>query len=470
MVLHQQSSVGTVNHFIILWPTHAQLRLPSLKPILPLEISSLFQRNILTTNYLIMPPPVHIKQSGVVLFDALKPLENIRRDLTVLHQRWAAERAADSVKNEKSRDISSAEQCPVCLDALLAPGSVATRCGHVFHAHCLLGCPTKGQCIPCPMCRRDVSSAELIPLKNGLPPEKSVVELDADEPVAMSSVPKSSNVPVCDLTSDSDSIPIAHWTASKHSECAQQGNNSTQNDATSVRAEIKRVLHALEVAIKNSTEMAKLEKKLRTKLNSEEQELEVKRKNIGKEREEMISSMRKRMMDSIEDQAQASRLREEAAAQFNDNVEERVKLTSERDLLLMEKKEMKTEKEKLQKDRIDLQERLAELDSKERRVQELIKAYKAPSRPSATRPKETFEDEKKAPTSVEESDDTDLAVFGLDGLTQPATVNRPPAPRRLKRGGNVAKRSVPSLGAYVKSRPTVQKPLGAIAKRRFGRG
>lgn len=104
--------------------------------------------------------------------NCLAILSNLTGQIHILQQRRVAERAAQARPPGETNTVSSAEECCICSDVLTAPESTVTKCGHVYHLHCLLRCPgmtRNSSSIPCPMCRKPVHRAELVTLRNGLP-------------------------------------------------------------------------------------------------------------------------------------------------------------------------------------------------------------------------------------------------------------------------------------------------------------
>lgn len=98
-------------------------------------------------------------------------LSELTAQLRILQQRRVAEKAAAaSGAMAVSMDAMTADECCICAEILTAPESAVTKCGHVYHIHCLLRCSgMERNCIRCPICREQVHRAELVTLRNGLP-------------------------------------------------------------------------------------------------------------------------------------------------------------------------------------------------------------------------------------------------------------------------------------------------------------
>lgn len=90
-----------------------------------------------------------------------------------LHSALVALSHREIAKNAYARrskpHLDAAEDCPICLDALRAPGSCLTRCGHMFHVACIHQYLEAGG-NDCPLCKRDIASkAELSLVMSGIP-------------------------------------------------------------------------------------------------------------------------------------------------------------------------------------------------------------------------------------------------------------------------------------------------------------
>lgn len=88
-------------------------------------------------------------------------------------QRARAAHAATRRADGKDGDSEKGEDCPICLERLVTPGAVLTRCGHMFHKHCISQHLSKegggGRCGECPICRRSLHEAELVNVMSGVP-------------------------------------------------------------------------------------------------------------------------------------------------------------------------------------------------------------------------------------------------------------------------------------------------------------
>lgn len=107
----------------------------------------------------------------------LRQMDTLVAQLRILQQRRAAERASALSSNPSTSGNTHFEECIICYEPLTVPECSVTKCGHMFHTHCILACTSSHRRneLECPICRQPVLIPELVQIHNGLP-SKSLLE------------------------------------------------------------------------------------------------------------------------------------------------------------------------------------------------------------------------------------------------------------------------------------------------------
>lgn len=457
-----------------------------------------------------MPPALNVPRLPALL-DAVAErsaeLVRLRRALQVESQRLLAARAAAGCAGGKSggggEDEGRGEDCPICLERLLAPTAVLARCGHMFHRHCIEQHLAQRRLSGCPICRQNMHRAELVQVMSGIP-ETGESEGGRGVHVGQQGKGKKEAVVVCLDDDGEEVIDLVDSPGSgEKGDGSSSGGASGVVDGTGDLRGLSRALEGALGAVERELMSSKVVPETVALVEKERDLLQTRWKteltNVKKVQEATMSDLRKEKRAARAEVADLRHRSEEVRqkeAEINDELSTAKKLRNDLDI---KKKELDVREEELELDRAKVNDEQLECLREKKRYEALVtarqrkeKAKELPQR-DVDRLSEMVPRKKRKLLEDADSSDEDffsdevsaveilsdevkisglrterspgkkgrvqllekpLELFGSQ-LQKPSSLNRPAAPRR-GRGG---------LSAFAAKRNKVQKPSSGIGSR-----
>lgn len=317
---------------------------------------------------------------------------------------------------------SEGEDCPICLEKMRTPGSSLTRCGHMFHTHCILQHLENNAKVWCPLCRRELMRGELTAVMSGIPEGNGDEERAEVENIGT----EGEGEEACDKLGEAVESVV---------KVMKQGKR------------LKGVMQGLEM------ERGKMRAQWKKEVEGQKEKLEMDSKAVKKERARL--DMLKR--DCQHERSEVDARMKEA----NEHLALVIKMRGEVDMI---KRQLKKDREALGQDRQQLvEERLGVRKTKERLEKFLAVKERQGGAAGGSRTgrdlkrendrlKKQVEDLKKQRQAQGE----DMSVVFGENLQRPSSLNRPSAPR--KRGAG--------LSGFAPKRSKIQHPGLGIGERR----
>lgn len=459
---------------------------------------------------LAVPPALNVPRLPALLDAVAKrstELVRLRRTLQVEAQRLSAARAAAGCGGNVGgggEDVVQGEDCPICLEKLLAPTAVLARCGHMFHRHCIEQHLAHRRLAGCPICRANMHRAELVQVMSGIP-EAGESEGGRGPNVEQAATGKKEEAVVVCLDDDGEEV-IDLVDPPGSGDEAGGGDGGGASGGPSGSGELRGLSRALEgalAAVEKELVSSRVVPEIVALVEQERDLLQTQWKtelaNVKKEQETVMSDWKKERRAVRAEVADLKHRTEEVRqkeAEVNDELSRAKKLRNDLDIM---KKQLDVREKELQLDRANVNDEQLECLREKKRYEALVTSRQRKEKAKEESQREldklkegvsrkrrkvmedvdlsdegSFSDEVSLVEVAEEEvkisglrskqspakrgslqlPEKPLELFGSQ-LQKPSTLNRPAAPRRGSGG----------LSLFAPKRSKVQRPSSGIGSR-----
>lgn len=319
------------------------------------------------------------------------------------------------------------EDCPICLERLVTPGAALTRCGHMFHKHCVLQHLSKdgfGGGGECPICRRSLHGAELVDVMSGIPQggEDEEVEFVGED--------------------------------------AQVGEveGKLKEGVVRVMGEIGRLEGVDKVGEKLEEEIKRRERMWEEEVSKMREEVEEEKEGVRGERKKLEQLK----LDCFHEQEELKARMDEVNEQIADMIKKKRELAEAQQSVKRKETELITDKQIFEDEKLSMRrtrdrlEALIVAKGEGERGRDLRRENERLKREIRKLKGEDKRERSESGESVRQNTEEFTLVFG-DNLQKPSSLNRPKAPRRA--GG--------ALSGWVPKKARVQRPGVGIGERKI---